>query len=146
MNILPHASNPNILCSDQFYHETFRPLSRRLAPFPLILGRRRPLVGVDTESSEIIQRASHPLFFRPLMQPVPPTSFPNATDFSSLVSSIRGTNFANRIRLLRIIASMLSLPVSMRMSSDEIGWSFVFLFHQPIQSIRKLRWTRRSVS
>ena len=36
---------------------------RRLAPFPLVLGCSRPLVGVDTESSEVVQETPHPPFF-----------------------------------------------------------------------------------
>ena len=44
-------------------------------------------------------------------QPAPPTISPNITHFGSLVSSMRATNPANRIRLLRKVASMLSLPV-----------------------------------
>ena len=35
---------------------------RRLALFPLVLGCIRPLVGVDTESSEVIRQTTHPLF------------------------------------------------------------------------------------
>ena len=35
-------------------HEMFRPLFCRSAPFPLVLGCSRPLVGVDAESSEIV--------------------------------------------------------------------------------------------
>ena len=42
-------------CSDQFCHEMFRPLIHRPAPFPLVLGYSRPLVGVNTDSSEIVQ-------------------------------------------------------------------------------------------
>ena len=38
---------------------------RRLAPFPLVLGCSRPLVGVDTESSEVVQETLHSLFSLP---------------------------------------------------------------------------------
>ena len=41
----------------------FRPLFRRSALFPLVLGCCRPLVGVDAESSEVVQETPHPLFF-----------------------------------------------------------------------------------
>ena len=41
----------------------FRPLFRRSAPFPLVLSCSRPLVGVDVESSEVVQETPHPLFF-----------------------------------------------------------------------------------
>ena len=45
-----------------------------------------------------------------------PIPLPNTTQFDSLVSSMRATNPANSIRLLRIIASTLSLPVFMEVS------------------------------
>ena len=41
----------------------FRPLFRRSAPSPLFLGCSRPLVGVDAESSEVVQVTPFPLFF-----------------------------------------------------------------------------------
>ena len=81
-------------------------------PFPLVLGCGCPLVGLDTESSEVVQEALHSLLFLP-----PPTSSPNITHFGSLVSSIRATNPANRIRLLHNVASMLSAPVFKRVSA-----------------------------
>ena len=40
-----------------------RPVFRRSAQFPLILGCSWPLVGVDAESSEVVQETPHPLFF-----------------------------------------------------------------------------------
>ena len=43
----------------------FRPLFRHHAPFPLVLGCTRPLVGVDAGSSEVVQETPHPLFFLP---------------------------------------------------------------------------------
>ena len=64
--VLPVASMPqsssDFLGSDPF-HETFRPLFRRLASFPLVLGCSRPLIGADTESSEVVQETPHPLLF-----------------------------------------------------------------------------------
>ena len=50
-------------------------------------------------------------FSWPPTQPALPTNSPNITHFGSLVSSMRATNPANKIRLLRKVASMLSLPV-----------------------------------
>ena len=73
----------------------------RSAPFPLVLGCSRPLVGVDAESSEVVQETPHPLFSWPPIQPAPPTISTNITHFGSLVSSMRATNPANKIRLLR---------------------------------------------
>ena len=54
---------PCFFCNDPFCHEMFRPLFYRSMPFPLVLGCSRPLVGVDTESSEVVQETPHPLFF-----------------------------------------------------------------------------------
>ena len=58
---MPQSSS-DFLGSDPF-HETFRPLFRRLASFPLVLGCSRPLIGADTESSEVVQETPHPLLF-----------------------------------------------------------------------------------
>ena len=58
-------STPGFICSDPFHHETFRPWFLRLAPFPLVLGCSRSLVGVDTESSEFVQEILHLLFSLP---------------------------------------------------------------------------------
>ena len=62
-------------------------------------------------------------FSCPPTQPTPPTSSPNITHFGSLVFSMRATNTANKIRLLRRFASMLSRPVLTSVSREEIGWS-----------------------
>ena len=103
-------SSPGFLCSDLYCHETFRPLFRRPAPFPLLPGcSSRPLVGVNTESSEFVQETTHPLFFRPPRQPAPLTSHMNITHLGSLVSSMSATNPADRIHILRIIASRVYL-------------------------------------
>ena len=50
---------PCFLYSDPFCHEMFPPLFCRSAPFPLVLGCSRPLVGVDAENSEIVQETPH---------------------------------------------------------------------------------------
>ena len=55
-------------------------------------------------------------FSCPSEETAPPTSSPNITRFGSLVSSMRATDPANRIHLLRRIASMLLLPVFTRVS------------------------------
>ena len=55
-------------------------------------------------------------FSWPSTQPAPPTTSPDITHFGSLVSSIRATNPANKIRLLCKVASMLSRPVSISVS------------------------------
>ena len=92
------------------------PCSAVLRHFPLVLGCSHPLVGVDTEISEVVHETPHPLFFLSPTQPAPPTPFPNITHFGGLVSSMRATNPANKIRLLRIVTSMLSLSVLTNMS------------------------------
>ena len=55
----------------------------------------------------------HPIhyFSWPPTQPALPTNSPNITHFGSLVSFKRATNPANKIRLLRKVASVLSLAV-----------------------------------
>ena len=64
---------PWFFCNDPFCHEMFRPLFCRSAPFSLVLGCSRSLVGVDAESSEVVQETPHPLFFPdPLHSPRPP--------------------------------------------------------------------------
>ena len=85
-------------------------------PFPLVLGCDRPDVGVDAENSEVVQKTPHSFFLLYPRGIRTPTSSPNITRFGSLVSSMRATNPANRIRLLRSIASMLSIPVITRVS------------------------------
>ena len=107
---------PWLFCSDPFRHEVFRPLLRRSAPFPLVLGCSRPMVGVDAESSEVVQETPHPLFFLPPHAAHAHHQSSNVTHFGSLVSSMRATNPANKIRLLRKVVSMLSLPVLISVS------------------------------
>ena len=58
-------------------------------------------------------------FSCPFTQSAPPTSSPSIAHFSSLVSSVRATNPANRIRLLHIIVQMLSLAVFIRLSCPD---------------------------
>ena len=90
----------------------------------------------------------HPIhsFSWPPTQPAPPTISPNNTHFGSLVTSMCATNSANKIRLLRKVASILSLPVSTSVSRKEIGWSARLCFRQPMQRVKNLWWTWRSVS
>ena len=115
-------------------HEAlFRLLLYRLAPFPLVL-------GCSQSSTTYTDRPWYRKFwdrpgtapstfppYPPPTQPARPPSSPNYkhyyyedgkwehrgdyTRFVSLVSSMRATNPANKIRLPRMIASVLSLPV-----------------------------------
>ena len=82
----------------------------------------------------------HPIYYFscPPTQPAPPINFPNITHFGSLVSFMRATNPANRIPLLRKVASMLSLPVLIGVSRYKIGLSARLYFCQPMQRVRKL--------
>ena len=62
----------------------------------------------------------HPIhsFSWPPTQPaLPSTNSPNITHFGSLVSSMRATNPTKKIRLLRKVASMLSLPILISVSA-----------------------------
>ena len=95
---------PGFLCRYPSRHEPFRPLFRPYVPFPHALGCSRALVGVDdAESSEVVQKTPHPLFFLPPTQPAPPTKSLNITHFGSLVSSMRATYSANKIRLGTVV-------------------------------------------
>ena len=102
------------LCRDPFRHKEFRPLFHCFVPFFSILSCDPPLVGLDTESSEVVQKTPriHSFFCPPppppprARKPHPPRSSPNITHFDSLVSTMRAINPANRIRLLRDVASM----------------------------------------
>ena len=109
-------SNPGFLCySDPFRHKTFRPLFFRLAAFPLVLGYSRPLVGVNTESSEVI-REIPPSTFPPAPLRSPHSPSPLRTSRYSAVSCplMLVTNPANRIHLLRVVVSMLSVGTCLR--------------------------------
>ena len=71
-------------------------------PFPLVLGCDRPLVGIETENSEVIQETPHKLLF------LPPHEFPELHELrQSPVLHMLATNPVKRIRLLHSIASML---------------------------------------
>ena len=109
----------------------FRLLFRRPAPILLVLGCSRLLVGVDAESSEVVRETPQALFFLAPTQSAPPTISPNITHFGSPVSSMRATNPANKIRLLRKVVSMLSLPVFISVSTYEIGWLARFIVLSP---------------
>ena len=69
------------------------------------------MVGVDAEGSEVVQETPHPLFFLAPHAARAPTNSSDITHFGSLVSSMRITNPEKKIRLLRKVASMVSLPV-----------------------------------
>ena len=90
-----------------------RPLFRRLAPFPFVLGCSRPLLIVGLMPKALRSSSKHPIHSCscPPTQSAPPTSSPNITHFGSPVSSMRATNLANKIHLLRIVVSILSLPI-----------------------------------
>ena len=81
-------------------------------PFPLVLGCNRPLVGVDAENPEVVQKTPHPFFLLSPAEPAPPTSSPNITHFGSLVSSMyesRGCSSGSGNRYTRLWLSRRSL-------------------------------------
>ena len=77
--------SPSFLCSCLFCHETFRPCCA-------VLDCSRPLVGVDTESSEVVQEAPHPLFFLAPNAVSSPTSASSTTNYGGLFSAMRAKN------------------------------------------------------
>ena len=127
------------LCNDPFCYETFRPLLLHSAAFPLVLGCSRPLVGVDIPKAPRSSR-KHPIhsFSWPPTQPATPTNTMNTTLFGSLVSPMRATNPANKVRLLRQVTSMLPFPAFLSLSREKTGWSARLFFRQPMQRVRKL--------
>ena len=61
---MPHCSLCS-LCRDPFRHEEFRRLYHYFVPLFSTLSCDPPLVGLDTESSEVVQETPHPLLFLP---------------------------------------------------------------------------------
>ena len=91
---------------------------KRSVPCSAVLRHFRSSWAAVIHWSALIPKAlrssrKHPIhyFSCPPTQPAPLTSSPNITHFGSLVFSMRATNTANKIHLLRRFASMLSLPV-----------------------------------
>ena len=89
------------------------PCSVPLAPSHLVLGYARPLVGVNTESSEVIQEVPCLSISCPPPQPAPP---PFRTSRNSAISCPPCAPQIPQIvsASVRIIPSTLSLPVFMR--------------------------------
>ena len=83
-------------------------------PFPLVLGCDRPLVGVDTENFEVVQKRSHPLFLLSPRRTRTPKEFPEHHALRQPRVLHARYKPRGRIRLLRSVASMLSLPVFTR--------------------------------
>ena len=88
------------------------------APCSAVLRHHPPSWAAVVHWSTLMPKAlkssrKHPIhsFSWPPTQLTPPTIFPHITHFGSLVSSMRATNPANKIRLLREVASILSFPV-----------------------------------
>ena len=99
---------PLFLCSDPFRHEMFHPLFRRFAPFPLVLGFSCPLVGVDAESSEVVQEITRStLFPGPPHSPRPPPSLR-----TSRTSAVLHPPCASQIPQTRPISCVKSSPCS----------------------------------
>ena len=91
---------------------------KRSAPCSAVL-RYPPLSwAAVVHWSELIPKAlrsswKHLIFYCswPPTQPASPTTSPNITHFGNLVSSMRATYPMNNIRVLRVVTSILSLPV-----------------------------------
>ena len=113
---LPLASL-NFLCSDSFLMKCSAPCSAVLCHSPSLswaaVVHWSALMVKALRSSR--KYPIHSISWLPT-QPVPLTPPPNITHFGSLVSSIRGTILANKIRLLCIATSILSLPVLISVS------------------------------
>ena len=114
---------------------------------PLVLGCSHSLIGVDAESSEVVQETPHPLFS------LAPYAARASHHYFSEHHALRQSRTlherhkpANNIRFLRKVTLVLSLPVFISVSRWEIGWSARSLFRKPMQRVKKLRWAWRSVS
>ena len=96
-DILLHAvqASPGCLCSDPFRHETFLPLFRRLATFPLTMTWAAVVYWSALIPKALRSSRRHPIHFFPALH-------------------ARHKNPMNRVRFLGIITSMLSLLVFMR--------------------------------
>ena len=130
--------------SDPFRHEMFRPLFRRSAPSPPVLGCSRAMAGVDAESSEVVQEIPHLIFSLASYTARAPHQFSEHHVLrQSHILHARHKSRKHRIRLPREVASMLSLPVLISVSRQEIGWLARLCFRQPIQRVKKLWWARR---
>ena len=100
---------PWFLLHYPFCHEMFRPLFAVLRHSP---SSWAAVVHWSALMPKALRSSKKPpihSFAWPPTQPAPPTIYPNITHFGSLVTSMRATNPANKIRLLRTVASMLSM-------------------------------------
>ena len=121
-------------------------MMKRSAPWTAVLRHSPSSWAVVVYWSALMPKAlkssrKYPIhyFSWPPTQPAPLTNYsPNITHFDSLVSSMRATNPANKIRLRRKVASMLSLPVLISVSRCAIVWSARLRFRQPMQRVKKL--------
>ena len=90
-------------CNDPFHHDTRCSTPYLILPswaIPVVLDCSRPLVGVDTKSSEVVQETPHPLFFLlPPRTPCPPpilqTSSTSAVSCPPCAPQIPRTRFAS---------------------------------------------------
>ena len=89
---------------------------KRSAPYSAVLRHFTSSWATVVHWSALMPKAlmssrKHPIHFLPcpLTQPAPPINSPNNTHFGSFVFSMDTTNPANKIHLLRKVASMVSL-------------------------------------
>ena len=110
------SSSLGFLCNDQFRHEMFPSCSAVLRHSP---SSWAAVVHWSALMPKALRSSmKHPIhsFSWPRTQPAPSTISPNITHFGSFVPSMRATNTASKIRILRKVASMLSLPVLISVS------------------------------
>ena len=138
-------SSPDFLCGDPFRRETSRPLLRRLAPFPLALGCSRPLVSVDTESSDVVQEIPHRYFPDPQRSPRPSPVFrtPRTSAVScppcapQIPSGIRcDCSIANRWYQVNLVPGITSLLPSATIISTVVVVVVVFTLKTVLTSIQ----------
>ena len=92
------------------------------------------------------RKTPHSRFYLALYAARAPRQLSKHHSLCSLVSSMRATNPADKIRLLCKVASMLSLLVLMSIFKLETGWSRRLFFRYPIQRVRNLWCDRRGLS
>ena len=126
-------------------HETFYLLFRRLAPFPLVLACSRSLVGIDTESSEVVHQITHHVSLLPHAGRAPH----QFSQYHSLRQScVIHTRHKPREKDPPPAQNCLHAltPHHYERMQMKIGWLVRLFFRQPMERARKLWWARRRVS
>ena len=125
----------------------FRPLFCRSAPFPLVLGCSRSLVGVDAKNFEIVQETPHPLFFLAPHTARAPHYFSkhHALRQSRILHARHKSRKQDTSPALRRLNALTSrLDTGVQIENRAIGALVLWL--KPMQRVKNLWWARRSVS